>query len=520
MTRLAESAEVLIVLSFLYPATYLLQRNSHLYQSAQLELTFAFVALVAVAVALAVSRLLRRLPMRARRAAMTALGTGIVLTLLYSSIGGFINDRAVLVCGYLLTITLGGVIGYLRGTGVHVVALAVLVLINGAVAVVHAVDEAADGGSAGQQQSTRVFFRQKPNVYLLVLESYNSLDVRREVYGIDNAPLLRALQAHGLTIHDHVYANYWATLFSLSAVFSMRQHYYANSVDIADGGHHRKVIGGILDNKVLDTFVSNGYAIDYSQFNPALYHPGPQLDRYEPQPLLQPMELFSGLYSAVYRLTSWDMWHSPAFQRLLVMPNALFARGAGRGAPLGAGRPVFTVIYTGAEHTGSDNAIDDVWIPKYRRLVAKADRALIELLDDLYRRDPNALIVLLGDHGAWRTRDRWMGESDDPNVNLRTHGASAVDATRDLFEVLLAVKWPEGTMPPGTLSPVNLFRAVFAALANGAESGEPGASNDSFAYVLQSNAMTATPHIYRTVEDGRALERWEAFQPPAAVATR
>jgi hypothetical protein len=523
MTRVIESPAAFVVLAFLYPVIFLFQQNSHLYQPSQIVATFVCLVLVAVCLAAIVSWLVRPLRPAGQRAAMVAVGAAVLLTLLYSPISAVVRDRMVLVSGYLIVIGAAAVLGYLRDVRVANAILIVLCLFNGGVAVVRAIGgmavtagAAAGAGTAGRAAVT---FERTPNVYLVVLESYNSLEVRERTYGIDNAPLLKALAQQGFTLYDRVYANYWATVFSLSPVFSTHQHYYENSVDIADGGRHRKVIGGVVDNPVLETFAANGYAIDYTRFNSALYHPGPLLDRYEPQPLLQPMELLSGVYSAVYRLTTWDMWHSPAFQAVLFLPNTLFSPGAGNGPPIADGRPVFSLIYTGAEHAGEDNAVDEVWVPRYRSIVAKSDPVLIELLTEVHQTDPGALVVLLGDHGGWRTRDRWMGDSSDPNVNLRAHGVSAADATRDLFEVLMAVKWPKGAVPPGRFSPVNLFREVFASLAGDPAIRDARVPDDSFAYVFLSKSLTETPRVYRTVKDGQLLDRWEPFTvPPVAGA--
>lgn len=512
MGRVLDSPVLFVILAFVYPAAFLLAQNSHVYLPVQSAATLALVLLVACcggALAWLLSRLARP---ALYRGILAAAGTAVMVTLLYSPIAGLVRDRALLVALYVLATVAAGGLGFFFSLRTANVMLALLILFNGGAAVAEAFEQ---GDPATREDAASpletVEFQRTPNVYVVVLESYNSLDVRRALYGIDNTPLAGTLAELRFTVYDRAYANYWATVFSLSSMFSMQHHYYAGSVDAADGGRHRQIIGGALPNPVLSAFARNGYTIDYSQFYSAVYHPGPLLDRFEPQPALQPLELFPGAYSVVYRLTGWDMWHSPAFQRFLRLPDGM-VMPAPDSAAGPAGRPVFSLLYTGAEHTGQSVA-EEAWIDAYRRIVGRSDAVLIDLLRRLQRDDPAAIVVLVGDHGAWLHRDRWKGPAGDPNRNMLERGLAPAEVTRDLFEVFLAVKWPDGTQPPAQVSsPVNLFRELFAVLSGDEGVRGAPAADDSFAYVLVSDALTATPQVYRTVRDGAVLDRWESFE--------
>jgi hypothetical protein len=92
---------------------------------------------------------------------------------------------------------------------------------------------------------------------------------------------------------------------------------------------------------------------------------------------------------------------------------------------------------------------------------------------------------------------------------MRRNGADPLDVTRDLFEVFLAIRWPDRKAETIT-SHVNVFREVFAVLSGDDDVRKTRAPDDSFISLTADGAS----RLYRTAMDGKMLELWEPYHPP------
>ena len=557
MKKIMGSPLLFIVISFFYPTVYLLQINSHIYTVAQIIVTLIFVLLVAVVTALiagiSIRYFVRATLLVAKKlglkidiisvfsklycSVLGGIGTIILLVLLLSVFREIILQNALLVLVYLI-IALGiSFITYRFGVRFLNFSLCMLIVFNCALLVLDGfMGKSLNIDIPKMQQE--VVFKQKPNVYFVVLESYASLDIRKEIYGIDNEPLIRELNEKNYDIYK-TYANYGYTLSSLASTFLMDHHYYKLSVGLADGGGYRKIIGGVADNRVMNIFLSNGYRIEYNEFPTRLYLPSSVVRTQEIRPLLQPIELFSGL---IVVLNSYYPWFTKFYQSLLWLPEKItgkLTRPAEDGHIKNDRTPLFSVIYSGAFHTpisflnfppeisrlpAADNMplwqlnhLNNYWIAKYKSLVAKSDKALIEFVRGVTEKDPEAIVILCGDHGTYFNRNRWLGEKNDPNENMLENGIEPAEVTRDIFEIFMAIKWPSGAKTPHEyFSSVNLFRQVIAVLTEDPSINKTHVSNDSFIDITKNKktSFIKNASIYRTVKDGKILDRWQPFTPP------
>ncbi|MBT3927704.1 MAG: hypothetical protein HOA58_09455 [Rhodospirillaceae bacterium] len=64
----------------------------------------------------------------------------------------------------------------------------------------------------------------RPNIYIIVPDSYPRADVLRSVYGFDNSKFEAQLRARGFKVSDKSYANYYTTFLSMSSMFNMEYH--------------------------------------------------------------------------------------------------------------------------------------------------------------------------------------------------------------------------------------------------------------------------------------------------------
>jgi hypothetical protein len=141
--------------------------------------------------------------------------------------------------------------------------------------------------------------------------------------------------------------------------------------------------------------------------------------------------------------------------------------------------PFYIGFKSGAGHTSANNSIytwkdKDEWVSSgnYQELVRKGNQELFEIVDLIVEKDPSAVIVLLGDHGASRLRNIWddaiKGDIASLDALLKQRGESLDTLASDFFGTFLAIRMPEkGDISNGLpMSHVNVFRHIFAALAD------------------------------------------------------
>jgi hypothetical protein len=142
-------------------------------------------------------------------------------------------------------------------------------------------------------------------------------------------------------------------------------------------------------------------------------------------------------------------------------------------------RPFYIGFKSGALNTSVRRGYTwkdkESWVSegRYQEAVERSWRELVEIVDYITAEDPQALIILLGDHGSWRLRQIWSEANNlsELEVILQTHGESLESLADDIFGILMAVRMPDGARDISQgypMSHVNLFRHIFAALSDDA----------------------------------------------------
>ncbi len=101
----------------------------------------------------------------------------------------------------------------------------------------------------------------RPNIYFIVLDGYAREDVMRELYGYDNRPFLRALEAAGFQVAHHARTNYCQTVLSLGSCLNLG---YLDSLCRAMGpmATDRTPLAQAIDRNETTRFLrSRGYRI-------------------------------------------------------------------------------------------------------------------------------------------------------------------------------------------------------------------------------------------------------------------
>jgi hypothetical protein len=283
-----------------------------------------------------------------------------------------------------------------------------------------------------------------------------------------------------------------------------------------------KVLAG--ENLVIYTLKANGYHINTIDCRwGIILKPGPNIDTYFARGWKGPKQIFDwSRFAFVVRTTmeilglleplnepeeSGDNDHEKEF--LIEHLKKKYSS------------PQFYTIYMGASHSLGNGFLENPECYRqfeeriYPTLRKRADKNLIAMLEIIHRHDPEALVILIGDHAPHRYSGIERG-AEDVNAIIRSCGIEPRLVGRDNTGVLCAIKWPIEYYSEGkVISHVNLFRHIFAALAEDpsliTKDKEP---DESYVPVASSRWKYKRGILYRVAKDGVLLDNWETFAPP------
>lgn len=347
-----------------------------------------------------------------------------------------------------------------------------------------------DGKKTYEQNTRRdIKLARKPNIYLLLLESYHSAKAMQRLYGIDDGVTDELFRKHGFTLYEDVFCNTPCTLPSLSTLLT--------------GSLLAKPEQG---NMALDTLRENGYSAEFLDSGGYVFgrlaRPGEYTTYEYPEKVVRLYAIFGSLFA------------QSRFLRKLVRNIDLFDTGGnfatvyaslGRRIKIQSDGPRIFCLHFGAEHCdcgkGAWEADGGVFAARYRPAVARAQReirAVVELID---AHDPDSLVLAVGDHGGMRHFSIWNGNGSVNEV-LKSRNVSLEEVALDVFDTRLAIRWPVPHQTAGrVMSHVNLFRYVFAALGGG---------DDLLQNLAPNVSVLGGQFVF--VKEGKPLERIAPFR--------
>jgi hypothetical protein len=297
------------------------------------------------------------------------------------------------------------------------------------------------------------------NVYHIVLDGYARQDSLVRTVGYNNESFLEALEQRRFYVARNSYANYPTTFLSISSTVSMDYLATEKTPPFRERGRFYDAIQG--NNPASHTLRKHGYRFVY---------------------------LGSAWWDGSKCASDVDLCLSTSRavrQALLSMtPLTRFVREAGRSvvADIGArldeisgAQPVYLFAHTLMPHpprtftsnceqistlttSGDDTATLTFWGDKngYIRDLECTNNQVLALVDDILERDPSAVILVHGDHGTGFDVDWSLAIDAWPDRQIE-----------ERFAILMSIRLPEpckSHLYP-SLSPVNLYRVVFACLA-------------------------------------------------------
>lgn len=358
-------------------------------------------------------------------------------------------------------------------------------------------------------------FKTTPNIYFVVLESYHGSARLRDYYGFDNSSFTDGLAGLGYSVYSNVFANYYVTVQSLHATFSMRHHYNLQESGNMDSRGFRSLFSGGEYNPVLSILKNNGYRIEYRLADTYLYFPE-QARKHLDVLMVAESNPLHPLATLVWPHLITDRVVPDYRKRLL---EELFGTGP-------SASPRFVFMKAGVLHlmTPQWPPPSDDWKKTYVGMFDAENRFLSDLCRRIQEHDPGAIVILAADHGAFGYSWGWWEQTTNPNSFFKEQGLDPVEVVKDNTDVFLAIKLDRPDAPPLPVRTlVNLFRELFQYLSDDPRLSATRVPDDS--YSPRRNGL-----IHRLVRDGQPQAWFEPIEaasfrepaeaPPSAPETR
>lgn len=320
---------------------------------------------------------------------------------------------------------------------------------------------------------------QKTNIYLVLLESYMSPTTIRETYGHDNSAFEHELSEKGFQIYDNLFSNSSFTNGSLLNLFMMQADmsaFFTGNSDVTAEAH--QILGGSNDNLLYSYLKKNGYIISSYYEKQKYYYTvqGNLLDYTIEEPSLSFLGVLEEISPYFYsKLSTHPSLHNivykdvyaPSFKHIqkikeLNQPSFFLIK------------PLNKLHMTYELNTLASSYEDWIASGIYQKGIDEMNQELLQLLGVIEKNDPDALIVLIGDHGhkfiieTSLNLDIFQGWPTDIKAECRHLNVSSEEILEDFCSVFLAIRMPKSAKGKITVdsqySYADLFRHIFAAL--------------------------------------------------------
>jgi hypothetical protein len=290
----------------------------------------------------------------------------------------------------------------------------------------------------------------RPNIYLIVLDSYTRADLLLSRYKYDNSAFLDGLRSRGFNVDDCAMSNYTKTELTLSSMFNLD---YIDDLDrymLWNDIRHSVVRSSLEKIGYKTVAFPTGFVwadipdVDYYIIPPDEI-PLADFEFFwlRQTPLvyagnLLPMD-FSQLYGySYYQRTMNALKRFPTLSNLTDEPIFAYVHVIAPHPPF-----VFDQQGTFFDYTSllrdEQNFLAGGFTSGYTMELNYLNERVSKQLDVLIQNDPDAVIIIMADHGPWFTEGL------------------------DAYKILFTYRFPdqENVLSPCT-SPVNLFRWIFS----------------------------------------------------------
>lgn len=314
---------------------------------------------------------------------------------------------------------------------------------------------------------------EKPNIYYILCESMNSLDIANNTFGVPvekTDSLKNYLIDNGYFVPDYVYSNGNHTLMTMTSFFSMQDHIKnkGDSQDIADGG--RKLIAGNSNNNVLRILKHNNYTTYHFLAGIKYFYSkkGEFLDFSDiidsQVKDLSPLQHIRGPLALLFSYVN-DKFVTKINDIKVEQDSLQILDNFFQNQPDGPYFFFHRLNYT--NHTPSDGSVMyynyQNWFNSglYKSQYLKEMDAISIFSKKIIENDPDAIIVFCGDHGAWLYR-AYPATKDDFIRITKESSITYEDLIDDKLKVFAAIRVPKKFKQiDGIFSPANIMAKIF-----------------------------------------------------------
>jgi|GEM_PF-4273867 len=293
---------------------------------------------------------------------------------------------------------------------------------------------------AESASAQRIELRERPNIYLLSFDALIGIDAARYFFGMDELPYAALLESQGFRVHS---------------VTSARDRTRKTHATILNFGEihdaNRRLLEGVIPNPTYDNLRANGYKLQVIHLSDHNGVDRGTLDYFLPKP--SPFgfcEHAPALFLYGYCAQSVKRLLDPSnnLPDLKAQIHHLHERIEFINTK--TADKWFTFSYMNyPSHTLNDKTYYDVeyrksYIEDYKNnRVHEVTRIMRSLIEQIKKHDPNPVIFVFGDHGAWLTNKMEKGKEYDKKI-----------ADLDRFNITLAV-YPKDFCSESITDPYN-----------------------------------------------------------------
>ncbi|MEZ4859142.1 MAG: sulfatase-like hydrolase/transferase [Flavobacteriaceae bacterium] len=286
----------------------------------------------------------------------------------------------------------------------------------------------------------KVSFKTKPNIYLIQPDGYvNFSELKKGHYQFKDNSFEDSLRQLGFINYPNFRANYASTLYSNSATFMMKHHYYNGGSVFNEAIGAREDI--VSDNSVLRILKNNGYKTHFISQSPYLLLNRPKLGYdYSNFSYKETGFLSTGFTGERYVEQEMEMLLAENRKH----PNFYFIEFFSPGHINGK-----------KEESEGVQQEKENWFTRLKI----SNKTITTLVTQILAKDPNALILILSDHGGF------VGMEYTEQIYTKTQDRNTLNS---IFSSQLSIHWPHNNAPSidvNFVSSVNVFRILFSYLS-------------------------------------------------------
>lgn len=288
---------------------------------------------------------------------------------------------------------------------------------------------------ASSESLSEVLFKHKPNIYVIQPDGYVAQKtLEAEPYN-HKSDLYDWLESNDFKVYDDLRSNYPASLASNASMFAMKQHRYANMIrPTFELPEARRIISG--SNPVIHVLKQNNYHTSF---------------------IVQDEYFQQNRDPLVYDYYNIKHEEIPFFSNDNNVKKVVF-EDLKYAMSLPTEQPRFYFVEKLLPHHIHFEPTVEEDRASYVKLIDSVNVWIKNTITHIEKKDDNALIVILADHGGWlgvSNYDQMFTTKDENELN-------------SIYSVLAAIKWNDydfENVDDSFHSNVNLFRIIFAALS-------------------------------------------------------